>query len=156
MLKKTIKLLFPLLGLLLIFWTKPHATYAATLKIAQLQNNEICAYSLTIGKVNKLAGIKLTLHYDKSVMKFESAIKGTPFNSFMHVINDKNPGELIVVLASANGISGLNLPLYVLNFTRQHSNNTLDINTIKLTECQLMNDTLQEIECSTPEQTTNI
>jgi hypothetical protein len=141
---------------LLVVLILPHFTYAAALNISQSKENSSCKYSIIIDEVEVLAGIKLVIHYPKNELQFESATKGPAFKSFMHVVNDKNPGKLIVVMAKARGISGLNLPLFEVKFSRQQSSVTQDNNPINIVECQLMSDTLQEISCSIPKNTTRM
>ena len=64
---------------------------------------------LQIDKADKLAGMKFTIDYPARFLEYKTAQKASAFNSFMQVVNDKKPGRLILVMASATGISGENL-----------------------------------------------
>ncbi len=135
----------------LLFSSQLSIVDAAELQITPSENGVPYSYTLSLDHVNKLAGMKLSLSYPQDQLYFESATKGKPFKSFMHVVNDKNPGKLIVVMASAKGVSGSNLPLFVLNFTKRPPQKTPDSYSIKPFQCQLMDENLQEISCNTPE-----
>jgi hypothetical protein len=103
---------------------------------------------LQIDKVEKLAGMKLTLDYPVRFLEYKSAQKGSAFNAFMQVINDKKPGRLILVMASATGVSGENLKVFELTFSKSVQNQPATLK-IAPAECQLMSESLQEIPCST-------
>jgi hypothetical protein len=110
--------------------------------------------TLVIDHVEKLAGMKVTVTYDDKQLKFRKAEKAKSLASFMHVVNDKNPGSVIIVLASASGVSGTNLPLLHLEFTPINSatnNNTKQ--TVSVSQIQLMNENLQEITGDHPTYT---
>jgi hypothetical protein len=103
---------------------------------------------LEIDKVERLAGMKLTIDYPARFLEYKTAQKATAFNSFMQVVNDKNPGRIILVMASATGVSGESLKIFELTFAKT----PLGLpSSLKITpsECQLMSDSLQEIPCNT-------
>lgn len=64
-----------------------------------------------------LAGIKLVLHYNDGAFAYEKFEKSPPAKSMMHVVNDKNPGRLVVVMASATGQPEADYPLFSLSFS---------------------------------------
>lgn len=113
-----------------------------------MNNGVVYNYALSLEQIDKLAGLNLSINYPKDQFHFESAAKGEPFKSFLHVVNDKKPGKIIVVTASAIGVSGSNLHLLQLNFTKLQSDIKLDSSIFKQIHCQLMNETLQEISCN--------
>lgn len=103
---------------------------------------------LQIDKVEKLAGMKFTIDYPARFLEYKAAQKASAFNSFMQVVNDKKPGRLILVMASATGISGENLKIFELTFTRSTQNLPSSLK-IEPGECQLMSESLQAIPCQT-------
>jgi hypothetical protein len=103
---------------------------------------------LQIDKVEKLAGMKLTLDYPARFLEYKSAQKASAFNAFMQVINDKKPGRLIIVMASATGVSGENLKIFELTFSKSAQDLPPTLK-IAPAECQLMSESLQEIPCKT-------
>lgn len=103
-----------------------------------------------IDKVEKLAGMKVTIAYDKDQLTFIKAEKAKAVTSFMHVVNDKNPGIVIIVIASASGVSGTNLPLLHLQFNRNDTTPEVK-GVISVTQIQLMDENLQEILGDKPE-----
>jgi hypothetical protein len=110
---------------------------------------------LHIDKAEKLAGMKFTIDYPARFLEYKTAQKASAFNSFMQVVNDKKPGRLILVMASATGISGENLKIFELTFTRSIQNLPSSLK-IEPTECQLMSESLQEIPCQTSPLTVSI
>ena len=59
-----------------------------------------------IDEVGNLAGIKLVMRYDPALLTFKRGAKTSHTDSLMHIINSKNPGVLILVMAGARGIKG--------------------------------------------------
>lgn len=107
-------------------------------------NSEVLV--LQIDKVEKLAGMKLTLDYPARFLEYKSAQKASAFNAFMQVVNDKKPGRLILVMASATGVSGENLKIFELTFSKSSKDLPSSLQ-IAPAECQLMSESLQEIPC---------
>ncbi|WP_284153737.1 cohesin domain-containing protein [Desulfofustis limnaeus] len=99
---------------------------------------------LSIDKVEKLAGMKITLTYDPGRLRLVTADKAEGLSSFMHVVNDQNPGTIIIVMASATGVSGTDLPLFHLEFSLQDAD-AAGTTTISVSHVQLMDENLQEI-----------
>jgi hypothetical protein len=108
--------------------------------------------TLTIDKVEKLAGMKVTITYDKNLLTFVKAEKAKGLASFMHVVNDKTPGLVIIVMASASGVSGTDLPLLHLEFTPTGPG-AGSKRTLSVSQIQLMNENLQEISGDHPTYT---
>ena len=104
---------------------------------------------LSIDKVEKLAGMKVTITYDPARLRFVTADKAEGLSSFMHVVNDHNPGTVIIVMASATGVSGTNLPLFFLEFALQDTDAD-STTTISVSQAQLMDENLQEIHGDNP------
>jgi len=99
-----------------------------------------------IDAVENLAGIKLVIAYDDKILKYESAAKTEPTSSLMHVVNDKKSGELIIVMAGAQGIQGKEFPVLNLRFKTEPNLSPDATTSIRITEVQLMSDKLVELK----------
>jgi len=137
-------LLYILVSLILI----PHSISAATLKLVPTKTTSSFQLTLEINKVEKLAGLKISLTYPDKILQFKTATKTKATSSFMHVVNDKNPGKLIIVMASAKGISGSNVGLFNLDFKIIENSSASSVS-IDMTTCQLMTEDLKELSCDT-------
>jgi len=103
---------------------------------------------IRIDQVDNLAGVKLVLKYDPDILTFKRAVRSEETASLMHIVNDKKPGVLIVVMAGAAGIKGTDFSIMSLFFETKkdlESNHTAEIT---ITECQLMSDTLKKLDCT--------
>jgi len=67
----------------------------------------------------------------------------------MHIVNDKKPGKLIIVMAAAKGIKGENFPILNLTFEIKKGLTENQTTIIKIDEVQLMSDQLKEVKCNT-------
>ncbi len=98
--------------------------------------------------VENLAGVKLVLTYDSDVLGFKNAKKTRETSPLMHIVNDKKPGTLVVVMAGAKGINGKKFSIVVLNFEVKKDVKDKKTAKIEITEVQLMNDQLKDIKCN--------
>jgi hypothetical protein len=114
--------------------------------IQHIENADV-VFTLRVSEAKKLAGLKISVTYPDQLMMYAESVKSTETSSFMHVVNDKNPGKLIIVMASAKGVSGENVPLLKLRFTILKPKNLTQI-LITPNQCQLMDEHLNEIKCS--------
>jgi hypothetical protein len=103
---------------------------------------------ITIDEVDNLAGVKLVMSYDPEILVFKKGAKTKQTDSLMHVVNDKKPGQVIVVMAGARGIKGKNIPIFTLSFDVKSSVQGNHKTKIAITEAQLMSDQLKEIKCN--------
>ena len=103
---------------------------------------------ITIDEIDNLAGVKLVMSYDPEILVFKKGAKTKQTDSLMHVVNDKKPGQLIVVMAGARGIKGKNIPIFTLTFEVKSGLKGNHATRIAVTEAQLMSDQLKEIKCS--------
>ncbi|MBU2488119.1 MAG: cohesin domain-containing protein [Proteobacteria bacterium] len=71
---------------------------------------------VSVDEVRGLAGFKLVLTYDAGVLEYVFTDRTGATRSMMHVVNDREPGRLIVVMAAARGISGRDVPLARFTF----------------------------------------
>ena len=100
-----------------------------------------------IDKVDNLAGIKLAITYDKDLLTFKKADKSKQTSSLMHVVNDKNPGKLIVVMAGARGIKGGNFHIVTLTFdVSKNADVSKKPSQMEISEVQMMTDQLKNID----------
>ncbi len=102
---------------------------------------------LVIDQTANLAGVKLILHYNKELLTFREGVKSQSTQSLMHIINDKTPGKLIIVMAGARGIQGKEMTILTLTFAVKKGLTGNQTTAIEAPEVQLMGDDLKEIEC---------
>jgi hypothetical protein len=102
---------------------------------------------LVLDQIGNLAGVKLVLQYDREILTFREGNKSPATQSLMHIINDKTPGKLIIVMAGARGIQGKGVTILTLDFTVKKGLEGNITTTIEIPEVQLMGDDLKEIEC---------
>lgn len=103
---------------------------------------------IMIDKIDNLAGLKLVFKYDAAVLTYVKGEKTKQTSSLMHVVNDKNPGVLIIVMAGARGIKGEDFSLFSLKFETCKTITEKTSAGIKITELQLMSDTLKEVDAT--------
>ena len=99
-----------------------------------------------VDQVDNLAGFKLVLHYDPQLLKYKGAAKTSHTAPLMHIVNDRKPGVLIVVMAGARGIQGRDMVLFTMTFEVSESVSVQTRTRLEITEVQLMSDTLKELK----------
>ena len=137
---------FLLSGVITITWVSTvmgTELYIPALKGKSGQNIDI---PIMIDKVDNLAGVKLVLQYDPKILTYKKAAKTEQTSSLMHIVNDKNPGRLIVVMAGPKGIKGKEFSIISLTFEVNKGLKSNHTTRIKITEVQLMSDQLKEIK----------
>jgi len=92
--------------------------------------------------------MKLVFKYDAKVLKYVKGEKTKHTSPLMHVVNDKNPGTLIIVMAGARGIKGEKISLFSLSFETCGTITEKTSMGLKISERQLMSDTLKEVDCT--------
>lgn len=105
---------------------------------------ETVTIPVMIDAVENLAGIKLVMTYDVDFLAFQKAAKTRATASLMHIVNDRKPGMLIIVMAGARGIRGRDFPLLRLDFTIKASVRPPAETALDITAIQLMSDKLKE------------
>jgi len=130
----------------MLLLAKPAA--AATLYIPAMNaaGGESLTIPIKIDSVDNLAGIKLVLTYDQALLTFVAVKKTAHTSPLMHVVNDKQPGKLIIVMAGAEGIKGSDFPLLNLKFHIKKDVEKRQQTKINITEVQLMSDKLKTLE----------
>ena len=138
-----------LCGFIPIFWIS--LALGAELSIPPLngKSGQPIDIPIMIDLAEDLAGVKLVMTYDPEILTFKKGSKTKQTDSLMHIINDKKPGLLIVVMAGARGIKGTDFPLLILTFAVKKGLKGHHSTQIKITEVQLMSDKLKEIKCNT-------
>jgi len=111
---------------------------------------------IMMDQVDNLAGVKLVMEYDAKILSFQKGARTSHTDSFMHVINDKKPGRLIIVMAGAKGIKGKAFPLLTLTFKVKEGLKKGITTQPVLTEIELMTDKLKEIKCDLEANTVRI
>jgi len=95
-----------------------------------------------------LAGIKVILNYDANKASYKSLQKSRATKSMMHVVNDKKPGQLIIVMASATGQKTPDFELFTITFELAGKKEQQLPLEIKLSGVEMMSAALTEIPCS--------
>jgi len=143
------------LGLLLVlsvfFVSMAQPTSAMTLQIPGTfaKAGETLTLSIKLDAVENLAGIKLVMGYNADILTYKNAKKTEITASLMHVINDRVPGKLIIVMAGARGIKGTDVTLMTLTFEVKKSSKKQDPakTAVTISDVQLMTDKLEELSC---------
>jgi len=135
-------------GYVASLWTSP--VFATEIYIPALKAKPGLSVEIPvmIDHVDNLAGVKLIMEYDCKILTFKKGERTKESNSLMHIVNDKKPGKLIVVMAGAKGIKGENFPILILTFEVEKNLTGNHTTSIKITDIQLMSDQLKEIKCS--------
>jgi len=94
------------------------ASSATELSIPEINGRagQIINVPVMIDTVDNLAGVKIVLQYDKTLLTYKSSARTKQTSSLMHIVNDKKPGILIIVMAGAKGIKGKNFSIFSLEF----------------------------------------
>lgn len=138
-----------LLGFILGLFFLSASVWATELQIPPVQGKagQDIRVPLILDEINNLAGLKLILHYDKDILIYKEGEKSPALQSLMHIINDKTPGKLIIVMAGARGIKGKRMTVLTLTFKIREGIAGKRTTAIEIPEVQLMSDDLKEIEC---------
>lgn len=119
---------------------------AAQLYVGDIKNEgNIAEVPIMVDNVENLAGVKLSIEYKTEFLTFKNAGKTTYSSNLLHVVNNKTPGEVILVMAGAEGIKGKDFPLVNLIFEVKGSK--VEKTWIKITCMELVGDNLQPITC---------
>jgi len=98
-----------------------------------------------LNDVPNMAGIKLALKFDKDLLTYVKSEKTKITASLMHIVNDKHPGKLVIVMAGARGVAVNNQSIMNLYF-KVNDNILKPVDTkFVITELQLMSDSLKEL-----------
>ena len=125
----------------------PSACAAAQIRIdaQQVSAGQTVKVPIVVDGVEDLAGIKIVLQYDPGQLRYRGTVRAEAAAQMMHVVNDKRPGTLIVVMAGATGIQGENLALFTLTFEVDAALAKGAEIGLRITESQLMSAKLKDI-----------
>lgn len=110
---------------------------------------QVVELPIMIDKIDNLAGMKLVLTYDKDLLTYKKSSKTKHSSSLMHIVNDKKPGILIIVMAGARGIKGRNFSIFNLYFEVNSKVGSKKEAKLNITEIQLMSDKLKDVKAQT-------
>jgi hypothetical protein len=102
-----------------------------------------------IDRIDNLAGLKIVVKYDDDAMTYRSTKKAPQANTLIHIVNDKRPGMLVVVMAGARGIKGEKLQILTFIFDVGADVPAGSLLPVDIVESQLMSDQLENIEHDT-------
>ena len=102
---------------------------------------------VVVDKAEKMAGVKLVMTYDSDLLSFKKASKTDKTSSLLHVVNDKQPGKVIVVMAGAKGIDGEKLSILTLSFDVKAGLEKETRTEIKITGAEMVAESLSNIDC---------
>ena len=141
---------FILLLNLIIALSLGSTVWATEIKIPLLtaRPGELLQVPVMVDEIDNLAGVKLVLKYEPDILVYRQGMKTKETDSLMHIINDKNPGILIVVMAGAKGIRGKEFAILHLAFEVKQGVQEDRTTKINITDAQLMSDDLKEIKCT--------
>lgn len=124
---------------------------SAELKAQRVNNKETNTVEINISTIDAqdLAGLKVVLHYDLQKLKYKNLSKSKETKAMMHVVNDKNPGTLIIVMASATGQQTADFDLFTISFEKLTELDGQTPLEIKVKNVEMMSAALIEIPCST-------
>jgi len=139
------------LFIMTVFFLSTAWVFGAELYIPEIaaKSGQTIDISLKIDKVQDLAGIKIVLKYDSGLFTFIGAEKTEFTSPLMHVVNDKTPGRLILVMAGAKGISGKDIALLLLKFKVTKQLRTQQATRFDISGAELMSAELKNIDCTT-------
>lgn len=98
-----------------------------------------------VNKAEKLAGIKLVIKYDPTLLVYVESKKTDATKSFMHVVNDKKPGELTIVMAAARGITAESATIFTIQFKSKDMIDKKVTSILRVTDGELMDENLKGI-----------
>ncbi|MBW2030586.1 MAG: hypothetical protein JRJ31_16105 [Deltaproteobacteria bacterium] len=144
--KRATKIVAAVLAGSLVFLSAPAWGTEVYVPVMEGRAGSEIVVPIMIDEVENLAGIRLVLHYDASFLRFVEGTRTKHVNSLMHIINDKKPGVLIIVMAGARGIKGKNFSIMDLKFRVKEVLRGNHTTSIVFKEVQLMSDELKEVE----------
>jgi hypothetical protein len=140
------KLIAPVLVCLMLFYFSASA-FGTELYIPEIkaQSGSTVEVPLMIDDIANLAGVKIVMKYDASILTYKGAVKTEKTTSLMHIVNDKKPGILIIVMAGPRGIKGQKFSIINLSFETAKDMKKSVKTLFTITEVQLMSDQLKDV-----------
>ena len=112
----------------------------------QAESGKTAEVPLMIDNVDNLAGVKIVMKYDAGLLTYKGAVKTEKTTSLMHIVNDKKPGILIIVMAGPRGIKGQKFSILNLTFETVKDLKKTVKTPFNITEVQLMSDQLKDVK----------
>ena len=131
-----------------LFCVSPAEAVEVSIDGGAVAPGESFAATLTVDTVKELAGIKIVIDYNHHLLIYAGGAKTNHTGAMMHVVNDKKPGRLILVMASAQGISGDKIPLFTFTFTARKDLEKKQETSLNIAELQMMSEKLKNIDAS--------
>ena len=132
--------------LLVVFWgAHPASATEISIPARTAKPGGTVTIPVRIDSADNLAGIKLVITYDKTLMTYQKADKTSYTSALMHIVNDKHPGVLILVMAGPKGIKGKDFSIIDFTFHILSGIKGNHTTRLKITESQLMSDTLEDL-----------
>jgi hypothetical protein len=119
--------------------------FAAEYEEVVVKQGSMVELPVILDKADKLAGIKFVLNYNDKLLSFVEVIKTTHTSQLMHIVNDKKVGKLIIVMAGAKGITGINVPLVILRFSLVEKISGKSKTNVSIQHVEMMSEGLQEL-----------
>lgn len=111
----------------------------------QVRPGEAVVVPVMVDAVERLAGVKMVLLYDRRLLDFVSLERGPAAAAMLQVVNDRIPGKLIVVMACARGIQIRNQPLCTITFHPRNRGTAPEKTRLHLTRADLVREDLVPI-----------
>ena len=99
---------------------------------------------LNIDKASNLAGVRLILSYNSTELSYAGALITPQTAQMMYVVNERKPGELIIVMAGAQGVSGDNFSILDLSFKAKQLKSKI-MSQIVINDAQLMSGQFKDL-----------
>jgi len=139
---------FILCMLAVTIWAKAAGALEIRVPPLTVKAGQSIEIPIIVDEVDNLAGVRLVLTYDPEMLTYKKGAKTKETDSLMHIVNDKKPGILILVMAGARGVKGKDLPVFTLTFDAKKGLQQNQTTKISITESQLMGDDLKERKCT--------
>lgn len=134
--------------LAVMIWANTAGALEIRIPPLTVKSGQSIAIPIIVDEADNLAGVKLVLMYDENILTYKKGAKTRETDSLMHIVNDKKPGILILVMAGARGVKGKEFPIFTLTFDAKKGLTQNHTTKISITESQLMGDDLKERKCT--------
>lgn len=137
-----------LLFSLLLFSVGASASHALTIYTPEIMTapGETVDVPVMLDDVPNLAGLKIVISYDTVLLSYAGGAKTAGTASLMHIVNDRNPGRLVLVMAGARGIHGKDMAVFTFRFKVDAAVRKKTVTELRITESQLMSDALKDLK----------
>ena len=113
----------------------------------EVESGQSVSIPLIIDAVDNLAGFRIFAKYDHKILTFKTATKTRQTSSLMHIVNSEIPGELVIVLAGAKGITGKNFTIMNLTFQVLTGIKKMIKTEFKINKIEMMDDKIKFFKC---------